>query len=444
MPALTRSRRSVIRRASRNAQGEHGSVRTPAEVCRVEPVQRTSARVAVPPRHRHGAGLPAATPPDRVQKGTLVHLSLFRPVAALALVVGAALTPAAAAVQPAAAAVHPTSAAQPAAATTSPTKAGAGYLARQLAAADNSSDGILTSGGYPQVGETIDALLSLAAAHVASGQQTTTVAALRPQARSYVSYRGTFYAGSLAKMTLAAQAGGTNPNRFGGVALLNRLRAMECTAVGSPTGCTKADLGLYKSVDPHGTGNAYNSTVYQSLALIALSRTPHRPSAAAARWLVGQQCPDGGFQTAVAASSAQACTSEDNDSTSFAAQALAAVGSRSAAHRAAAYLAYNERSSGAFDSLSGAPSANSTALAAQALIAVGGFADYASSAEGYLVSRQSGCAAAPAMRGAIAAPADGDPTFATSQAVQGVSGTPLARISGAGSSAVVPRLRCSA
>jgi len=364
---------------------------------------------------------------------------LPRPSAAVALVVGALLLAASPSVPAAAASSSVAAVSQPLA---HPARAGAGYLARQLADAESSGDGILTSGGYGQVGETIDAELSLAAAKVAAGQQASTLAALKPQVGSYVSYRGTYYAGSLAKMMIVVQAEGQNPNTFGSVPLLRKLRAMRCTAVAKPAGCTKADIGLYKSYDPHGTGNAYNSTIYQSLALIALSRTPKSPAGSAVSWLAGQQCTDGGFQTAIRSASA-ACTSEDVDTTSYAAQALAATGATAAAHRAAAYVAGAQRSNGSLASASGRASANSTALAAQAFLAVGGsYRADASSARSYLVSEQSGCSAAPAKRGAVAAPADGDATFASSQAVQALAGTPLADIRGSGSRSYVPRVGC--
>lgn len=376
-----------------------------------------------------------------VTKGPLVHRLPSRLAAVAAVVVGAVLCAGATT----AAAATPT-------ATTDPARAGAGYLARQLAVAPG---GLLQSGGYPRQGETIDALLSLAAAKVAAGQQAATLRVLTGQEASYVSYPQqdgsvVYYPGSLGKLALAVQAEGADPDTVGPVRLLTQLRSMQCIAADPMTApkCTAAEVGLYKSYDSDvadGSDDAYNSTVNQSLAMIALSGTPTPPSRTAVSWLVGQQCRDGGYQTAIRTDPATACTAEDADSTSLATQALAANGSPTAAGNAAGYLAAHQASAGSLTGASGAASANSTALAAQAFTAVGGpYAADAARARDYLVSVQAGCAAPAATRGSVSAPADGDATFATSQAVQGIVGTPLARISATGSTAAVPTLACTA
>lgn len=371
-----------------------------------------------------------------------------RLAAALALLAGALLFtgPATAtAATSAGAAAATTASSMTAVSTGDPARAAGGYLARQLAAAPG---GLLQSGGFAQQGETIDALLSLASTKVAASQQAQTLGVLHGQESSYISYAGTYYPGSLGKLTLAIQAEGGNADTFGQVPLVSKLLSMECTAQGTPTGCTSTDVGLYKSVDPSapaGTdGNAYNSTVSQSLAMIALSRTATPPSAAAVRWLVGQQCADGGFQTAIRTVSAAACSSEDGDSTAFATQALVAAGSTPAATKAATFLAGKQARDGSLTGASGKGSANSTALAAQAFTAVdGSYAADAARAQGYLRTVQAGCSAPAVKRGSVSAPADGDAAFATSQGAQGLVGTPLAKISREGSTSAVPTLDCA-
>ena len=115
-------------------------------------------------------------------------------------------------------------------------------------------------------------------------------------------------------------------------------------------------------------------------------------------FLVGQQCGNGGFPETFGASPCVATV----DATGFAVQALTAVGGKAGLAAAAdggRWLKRQQHGNGSFTG-NGARNANSTALAAQALTAVGRD-NAAADARGFLRDLQVGCAGKAANRGMV-------------------------------------------
>ncbi|AXI77339.1 prenyltransferase/squalene oxidase repeat-containing protein [Peterkaempfera bronchialis] len=162
--------------------------------------------------------------------------------------------------------------------------------------------------------------------------------------------------------------------------------------------------GLYGKDDP-----TYDGVWRQSLALLALHTAEVAPADEAVRWLVGQQCEDGGWPSFRADTEAD-CTAatEDSNATALAVQALTALGGHTtAAAKGVTWIRRHQNSDGGWSyNPGGASDANSTGLAVNALIAAG--ADPAQvrkrGRSGYdgLASFQLGCDAPAAQRGAFA------------------------------------------
>ncbi|MFE0878972.1 prenyltransferase/squalene oxidase repeat-containing protein [Streptomyces smyrnaeus] len=134
---------------------------------------------------------------------------------------------------------------------------------------------------------------------------------------------------------------------------------------------SKLPDGLYGTADPK-----YDGVWRQSMALLALDGAGAVPAKKAVDWLAGQQCADGSF-TAYRADTGKKCdpdaTPSDTNATALAVQALAAVGGRSDAVREALeWLTSVQNKDGGWGSAPRAASdANSTSLAIGALHAAG-------------------------------------------------------------------------
>ncbi|MFF2747274.1 prenyltransferase/squalene oxidase repeat-containing protein [Kitasatospora sp. NPDC058048] len=330
---------------------------------------------------------------------------------------------------PAATAAH----AAPATSTSSPTvrpdAAAGGWLARQLVDGDH-FESVFNGTAYPDQGLTIDAVLAFAASHSADEAAAKATAWLaKPEIIGGYLGDGTTeaYAGVTAKLLLAVEVRGGNPTAFGGVDLPARLRSLQ-TAEGRFS--DRSQWGDYS--------NAFG----QSLALIALHRTPGDAPAAAVDYLANSQCADGGFPV----SFGQAACTSDPDATALAAQALAATGRTAKANAGLGWLTAHQNADGGFAAAGSTTSnANSTGLATQALLS-GGRLGSGLKGWGRLVKFQQGCAADPALRGAVAYDASGfnagNGARATAQAVLGLAGTPLATLSAAGARPDAPTLAC--
>ncbi len=320
---------------------------------------------------------------------------------------------------------------------------GAGYLQRQLEAADY----LLTSSGYPDPGLTADAILALDAA--GTGQDAAAQATAR-LASDVVGYTGfgdpaEVYAGSVAKLLNVAVAQGVDPTAFGGVDLVATLQGLE-----QPNG-RFADTTAYDD---------YSNTFGQSFAIIGLHRASAGPSTAAVDYLLDQQCPGGGFQLYMSDSGCSDDASADPDATAMAVQALlAAGGAAGAASDGLDDLTSRQSSDGGVGGagLTSSVNANSTGLAGQAFLA-GGRSAQARLAVTYLEALQYDCSFPAALRGGIAYDTDGfedqrsagagatpsdQDRRSTSQGLMALAGTPLGSVSAAGSDAEAPEADCA-
>lgn len=315
-------------------------------------------------------------------------------------------------------------------ATDQPAPAAAGWLAGQMVDGER-FETEFEGQVFPDQGLTVDAVLAFAAAGVAGDRID---AAFNWLATPDVlgGYLGTAFdsafAGSYAKLAFAAQVTGRDPSEFGGVDLIAELLALQ------------DDTGRFVD-QPEDFSNAFS----QSFAILALDRTAEGAPPEAVAFLVGEQCPDGGFPLLFAQST---CTG-DVDSTAMAVQALAAAGAADAAADGLAWLVERQESNGGF---AGSPptnvvNANSTGLAAQALRA-GGEDAAADQAVGFLRGQQIGCDGPVEQRGAIAYDENGfDPANvrrATAQAILGLVGVGMADLDGSAAAPEVPQLACEA
>lgn len=172
----------------------------------------------------------------------------------------------------------------------------------------------------------------------------------------------------------------------------------------SPSAPVNADPALYGTGDP-----TYDGVWRQSFTLLALDTAGVKPSGSAVKWLVGQQCEDGGWASFRADVDKRCDTkTEDTNATAAAVQALAALGGHGGpVDRAVDWLVKVQNTDGGWSYNPGAPSdANSTAIVTGALAAAGEKPD--SVAKGgkspfdALSSLQLGCDAPAAERGAFA------------------------------------------
>jgi hypothetical protein len=315
-------------------------------------------------------------------------------------------------------------AATPAAATT-PTNSAAGWLAGQLVDGER-FEAVFDGVAYPDQGLTIDAVLAFAAAKVADTHATKATAWLaRPEILTgYIGDGTEAYAGATAKLAYLAQVRGKNPTSFGGVDLVARLRGLQ-----APSG---------RFSDRSAWGD-FSNAFSQSFALLALTRTAAGAPASGAAYLAAGRCSDGGFPVQF---EQPTCTSEV-DATAFAVQALIAVGRYTDAAPGVRWLASKQATDGSFADAGGVANANSTGLAAQALLAAGRPFAWLK-ARSFLLTLQVGCPLPD--RGAIAYTAAGfDPSTApraTAQAVPGLTVSGLATLTAAGSRPTAPVPAC--
>ena len=180
--------------------------------------------------------------------------------------------------------------------------------------------------------------------------------------------------GQLALLILDVHALGGNPWSVGGTDLVSRLLATERTS--------GADKGLFGAQDP-----TYDGAYRQGLALAALAGagvTSQAQVGSAESWLLGQQCPDGGWTSFI--TSDNPCTGDpadfegpDTNSTALAVQGLSAQGvlGSTAAGKAATFIRGAQDSDGGWGYEPGTARApgstdpDSTALVIQAILALG-------------------------------------------------------------------------
>ena len=307
------------------------------------------------------------------------------------------------------------------------TKVADGWLATQLVDGSHFevSFGDFT---FPDQGLTIDGIFAFAAGKVAETQQNAATTWLT-QPDTLAGYvgdgLGESYSGAHAKAVLALQVRGKNPRKVAGRDLVAELKTLQ-----APSG---------RLVDRSAFGD-FSNAFGQSLGVIALDRSGSS-AAAAAGYLAGQACTDGGIPIQFEQTT---CTASI-DATAIAVQALHAAGKKAAAHKAVAWLVAHQNADGGFGDAT--TNANSTGLAAAAL-AIEGRDSAARRARAAIGTLQQGCTAAPADRGAIALDSTGfDPATAvraTAQAVLGLASADLNTLNANGSSNTLPALTCPA
>lgn len=306
----------------------------------------------------------------------------------------------------------------------------AGWLTRQLTGGDHletTFDGV----AYPDQGLTADAVLAFDAAGVsqdAADRATAWLAGADVLGGYIGDGDAESYAGSVAKVAVVAEAQGVDPEAFGGVDLLARLRALQ-----QPSG---------RFTDRSAFGD-FSNGITQSFAVLALHRAGGAP-AAAVDYLVASQCGDGGFPLTLEAAT---CAS-DPDATGFAVQALLAADQDGPAGEALDYLEGIQGDDGGLGGAgpTSAVNANSTGVSAAAFRA-GGRDAAADRAVAFLTALQVGCDGPAADRGAVAyAPTGFDPANAvraTTQAVPGLAGVSLSDVTAEGADAGAPTLPCT-
>ncbi|MQS12018.1 terpene cyclase/mutase family protein [Streptomyces kaniharaensis] len=195
--------------------------------------------------------------------------------------------------------------------------------------------------------------------------------------------------------------------RLGAAALSAALLAGTAAAPAladspAPTAAAAPD-GLYGKSDP-----TYDGVWRQSLALTALAAAKVAPADSAVSWLTGQQCEDGGWPSFRASGAGCDAKTEDSNATAVAIQALAALGGhQDAVDKGVQWLKANQNADGSWPYNPGSPGdANSTGLAVNALFAAkadpAGVAKAGKNAFDGLAHFQLGCAVPADQRGAFA------------------------------------------
>lgn len=315
--------------------------------------------------------------------------------------------------------------------TTDRTEAAAGWLARNLVDGER-LEVAFGDDVFPDHGGTVDAVLGLAAAGVSDDAAAAATSWLE-RSDNTEAYSGdgtaSVWAGPTAKLAVLAQVRGLDPTSWGedDVDLIQRLLDRE-----QPDG-RFADLNPWSPED-------YANSIGQSFAIVALLRQPGvDPSAESIDSLLTLQCDDGGFKLAY---DEDGCSSSA-DTTAFAVQALLAVGRDAEAAEALDYLEATQDEQGAWGTPGPeGPNANTAGVGGWAL-AVGGRDDAAGAAAAFVRSLQAGCDAPEEDRGAIAYDEDGlddRAPRATAQAVLALAPVALVDLTAAGNSAAAPLL----
>jgi len=231
-----------------------------------------------------------------------------------------------------------------------------------------------TNPARPDLAATANVVLALASAGVDPNGAHHALAYLASHVNAYVKVDGSDGPGQLALLVLDAHALHASPRSFGGTNLVTRLAATERKS--------GPDQGLFGVQDP-----TYDGAYRQGLALAALAGagvTSRSQVGLAESWLLGQQCPDGGWTSFI--TKANPCTGNpadfagpDTNSTALAIQGLSAQGAlgSAAAAKASTFITGTEDSDAGWGyepNAKGAPGStdpDSTALVIQAVLALG-------------------------------------------------------------------------
>ena len=255
------------------------------------------------------------------------------------------------------------------------------WLSAQLAANGSTFPGfaIGTSPARTDWGLTADAVLSfIAAGHGSDPAPQAATNQLISNLSDFTTYEpqilGVRLAGPTAKVLLITESLGLQPSFASGLDLEQELRSLMVTT--GPQAGRFADRNPSNSDPLSGDSN---NGFGQALAVLSLSLTDSQVPAAAVDFLIGQQCPNGGFRLIYTVT--PTCISNersDTDSTAIAVQALLSVKRTPAVEAALSralgwLLAKQDPNTGGFGGTgsTAALNANSTGLSAQALRAAG-------------------------------------------------------------------------
>ncbi len=232
-----------------------------------------------------------------------------------------------------------------------------------------------TPGGPADLSATANTVLALAAANIDPAQAGTALSYLAANSSTYIESNGSDGPGQLALLILAAHAMGQSPTDFGGTNLVSRLLATEQTS--------GPNAGLF-GTDAQAAD--YGGTYDQGLALAALHAAGVAADGPAVNWLLGQQCPDGGWPIKDQADNPcdtdpAAFGGPDTNTTSVVVQGLVAQGAMSkqttAGTNALQFVEATQDGDGGWGYYPNAADApetsdpDSTALSIQALLALG-------------------------------------------------------------------------
>jgi hypothetical protein len=256
-----------------------------------------------------------------------------------------------------------------------PARQGAQWLASQL-----TPQGFYPTtpgGSTADLSATANTVLALSAANVDSVAARSALAYLAANLDAYVTNTGADGPAQLAQLILDTVALGQSPTSFGGTDLVARLLATQQTS--------GPDAGLFGTEDQvanYAAGGYQQGLALAALAAAGVRGTPAVQSAVA--WLVGEQCPDGGWTSPDNAnndcSGAPAdYAGPDTNSTALAVQGLVAQGALSpaAAAAATAFLVTGQDADAGWSyypnttDTPGVTDPDSTSLVLQALLALG-------------------------------------------------------------------------
>jgi hypothetical protein len=249
----------------------------------------------------------------------------------------------------------------PAPSTTAPNaRLAAAYVVSQL------KDGDHVVGKFgPDLGETSDVALGLAATRGQGTTLTKVLTYLNAHAAAYVhgdpssgEKAGANYAGPTGKLALVAQVAGKDPSSFGGLDLISEIRGLMTSA------------GRFRDDSKFGD---FSNPLGQAFDILALQRgSSDGAPKAAIDFLLTAQCADGGFAEAFP-KAGTTCTSSP-DATGLVLQVLIANGADCPAVKAVSWLTAHQQADGSFGSNAVDPSkpaaanVNSTAYAALGLM----------------------------------------------------------------------------
>jgi hypothetical protein len=238
-------------------------------------------------------------------------------------------------------------------------RAGASWLAAQFVPAGYIPS--TTTPGQPDLSDTAQAVLAMAAANTGMAQARAGFAYLAGNIDADVDSGGSDSPGALAFLILDAHVLGDNPTDVDGTNLVARLLATM-----TPSG---QDTGLF--------GSSYSGVYGQGLALIALAAAGVAGAsvAPAIAWLENQACAGGGWEyyradTTVACSPSDINGGADTNDAALAIEALTAQGASVPGTELAYFTATQDADGGWPYQPGDGTDADSTSLVLQALVAM--------------------------------------------------------------------------